>query len=401
MPGKKIRQTWPFNPALDAPPKYRRACHYDAFVPDPFAKLDVRLESSAQGLISDAEARILDLNSRARPALAPLARLLLRTESIASSKVEGMMVGARELARAEARVESGGKVGASALEIIANIDAMELAIEEAAEAGDITVAEIRAIHARLMKHSLHPERAGVIRAGQNWIGGNDYNPCGAEFVPPPREYVDELLTDLCAAINDDMLPPVVQAALVHAQFETIHPFDDGNGRTGRALIHVVLRRRGLATAYVPPISVIIAASRDRYIRGLTLYRGNGVSKWIEYFAASAARAATLASRYVSAVDALVAEWRRILASQPEAPRADAAVWSIIDMLPAFPALTGPVLVAKSARSRARVYEALQILESAGILVPLTGGKRNQAWEPAGLSDLIAQMEAGVLPDSQL
>jgi hypothetical protein len=71
------------------------------------------------------------------------------------------------------------------------------------------------------------------------------------------------------------------------------------------------------------------------------------------------------------------------------------------MLPAFPALTGPVIVAKSARSRARVYEALQILESAGILVPLTGGKRNQAWEPAGLTDLIAQLEAGVLPDPQL
>src|SRR5690606_7690581 len=132
----------------------------------------------------------LELNSRARPALAPLARLLLRTESIASSKVEGVQVGARELARAEARVESGGKVGPGALEIIANIDAMELAIEEAAEAGDITVAGIRAIHARLLRHSAHPQNAGAIRDGQNWIGGNDYNPCGADFVPPPGEYVD-------------------------------------------------------------------------------------------------------------------------------------------------------------------------------------------------------------------
>ncbi|MGQ0815580.1 MAG: Fic family protein [Gemmatimonadota bacterium] len=391
MPGKSIPQTWTYNPTLDAPPKYRRACRYDAFLPDPLHQLSIRLESSVAGLVSDAESRILELNSKARPALAPMARLLLRTESIASSKVEGMQVGARELARAEARVEAGGKVSDTAAEILANIDAMELAIEEAASTERFGIADINAIHARLMRDVSSTMRTGTIRTVQNWIGGNHYNPCGADFVPPPPEHVKELLEDLCDAINDDLLPPVVQAALVHAQFETIHPFDDGNGRTGRALIHVVLRRRGLSTSYVPPISVVLAGARDRYISGLTTFRHESVEPWLEYFAGVASRAAQLASRYVAQVERLVENWRAMLAATTSPPRADAVAWSLIEMLPACPTISGPVAVAKSNRSRGKTYEALQILEDTGILIPLTTAKRNKAWEPAGLLDLIAEM----------
>src|SRR5690606_19943550 len=128
------------------------------------------------------------------------ARLLLRTESIASSKVEGLRMGARELARAEARLESGGRAGAQTHEILGNIDAMELAILEATEADRFGIAEVSAIHARLLERSPDPRGAGRIRTVQNWIGGNDFNPCGADFVPPPPEEVDELLADLCRAV---------------------------------------------------------------------------------------------------------------------------------------------------------------------------------------------------------
>lgn len=392
MPGTSIQQTWTYNPTLDAPPKYRRACHYDAFLPDKLGELVVRLESSVAGIVSEAETRILELNSRAQPALAPMARLLLRTESIASSKVEGMQMDARELARAEAKVESGGKVGKAAAEILANIDAMELAIEEAASTDRFSVDDINAIHARLMSDASHITKPGSIRTVQNWIGGNNYNPCAADFVPPPPEYVEDLLVDLCDAVNDDLLPPIVQAALVHAQFETIHPFEDGNGRTGRALIHVVLRRRGISPSYVPPISVVIARSKDRYIHGLTTFRYDDVEPWIEYFAASASEAALIAARYVAQVEQLVADWKTQLQQTATPPRADAAAWSLIEMLPACPTISGPVAVARLNRSRGKTYEAIQTLEDAGILIPLTKGKRNQAWEPAGLLELIAQME---------
>jgi Fic family protein len=164
---------------------------------------------------------------------------------------------------------------------------------------------------------------GRIRTVQNWIGGNDHNPCGADFVPPPPEHVEPLLADLCGAMADESLPPLVQAALVHAQFETIHPFGDGNGRTGRTLIHVVLRRRGLAEVFVPPISVVFARDRDRYIDGLTAYRNGEVDRWIETFATATVQATDLAAAYLDRVVQLTERWREMLRAASN-PRADAA-----------------------------------------------------------------------------
>ena len=398
MIGRRIQLTWQHDPTVYAPPKYRRACRYEAFVPVPLAEQEqVRLGVDVAGVVSEAEAAIRELNTNARPALAPLARLLLRTESIASSKVEGMQLGIRELARAEARIESGGKAGPTALEILANIDAMELAIHEAATVDRFSTTEIQAIHRRLLEKAPNAHVAGRIRTVQNWIGGNDYNPCGADFVPPPPEYVAALLTDLCEATNDDLLPPLVQAALVHAQFETIHPFDDGNGRTGRALIHVVLRRRGIAPAYVPPISVALSRARDRYISGLTDYREGRAEAWIEYFAGIAASAAHLASDYLEAVHALTARWRTQLAEAPRSPRSDAAAWAIIDILPAHPMISAPVAAAATGRSKPQIYQGLRELEKAGRLEPLSLGERNRSWEAVGLLDLLARLEAGERP----
>jgi hypothetical protein len=134
--------------------------------------------------------------------------------------------------------------------------------------------------------------------------------------------------DLCNAINDESLSPLVTAALVHAQFETIHPFDEGNGRTGRALIHVVLRRRRIAPDYVPPLSVILAAHRDDYIAALMRYREGDLAFWLEHFAVATTRSARLAAAYVEAVGDLMNDWRGRLAAGP-GHRADAAAWAVI------------------------------------------------------------------------
>ena len=348
--------------------------------------------------MSEAEAAIRGLNDAAHPALAPLARLLLRTESIASSKIEGLQAGVRELARAEAGVEAGGRARPATLEVLANINAMEVAMKEATAARTFKPAEIVSIHRRLVERSPDARRiAGQIRETQNWIGGNDYNPCGADFVPPPPEEVERLLDDLCGAVNDDRLPPIVQAALVHAQFETIHPFADGNGRAGRALIHVVLKRRGVARAYVPPISVVLAAHRDRYIAGLTRFRGDKVSEWVEQFAGAARASANLAEAYLREVQALVAKWRAKLGNSNAAPRSDAAAWAVIDILPGYPVITAPTAAAAASRSKPQIYEAIDQLEAAGVLKPLSRSKRNRSWEAAGLLDLMEQLQCGELP----
>jgi Fic family protein len=399
LPGHRISKSWHYNPILNAPAKYRKACKYEPFIPDLLKGLPFTAGPEITGLISEAEGAIRSLNAVAMPALAPLARLLLRTESIASSKVEGIQLGARDLARAEARMESGRKVGSTALEILANINAMELAIQNAASAQQFTVDDITAIHHRLMENSMNAKIAGKIRTEQNWIGGNDYNPCSADFVPPPPEMIDSLLSDLCETVNDDVLPPLVQAALVHAQFETIHPFDDGNGRTGRALIHVVLRRREIAPSYVPPISVVLANTRERYIDGLTQFRDDqvhGPSKWIEYFAEAATRSARMAAAYLRAVHALDEQWRAQLSKMTNAPRSDATAWAIIDALPAHPIITAPVAAAVIGRSKPSIYEGIAALEAAGVLTPLSTSLRNQSWEAVGLLELLEGLETGDL-----
>lgn len=396
MRGTLVRQTWEYNPIHYAPPRYRRACHYETFIPHDLTNFAELLPGDLAGEVSDAESAIHQLNARALPALAPLARLLLRSESIASSKIEGMQVDARDLARAEAKLETGGKAGPNIREILANIDAMELAIDHATFAQTISVENIVEIHRILMASASNHHVAGVIRTEQNWIGGNDYNPCDADFVPPPPEEVPRLLADLCEAINEDHLPPIVQAGLVHAQFETIHPFHDGNGRTGRALIHVVLRRRGMTPQYVPPISVVLASSRNGYIGGLSNFREGELTDWLTTFASAAAQSANLASAYLSEVEKLQHEWRMQLRAAGN-PRADAAAWKIIDALPAHPMITVAVAVAAVERTKAAASEAMAQLELAGVLIRESQGQRNRTWEARGLFNLLNNLESGIIP----
>jgi Fic family protein len=391
--GRYLRRTWEADSAIYAPPRYRRACAYDAFVPDPILGLEVSLPGAVAGVVSEAEQAVADLNANAGPELMPLARLLLRTESIASSKVEGMQIDARSLARAEANQETGRSVGREAAEILANIDAMQLSIERASSGDVLSPKDLQDIHRVLLERAPNSHTAGQLREVQNWIGGNDYNPCGADFVPPPPDDIDRLVGDLTAFVDDETLPPLVQAAIAHAQFETIHPFEDGNGRTGRALVQVLLRRRGLAPAFVPPISVVLAADKRRYLEGLKLFRGDGLAEWIELFAAATARAAQLAGRYVQRVRELQERWRDQLRAVG-APRADAAAWGVIAALPAHPILTVALGVAATQRTRPAVANAIEQLEAAGVLTRLSDSPRNRAWEADGLLELVVGLEAG-------
>ena len=393
MPGHHIRLIWRHDPILYAPSKYRRACAYHAFVPGTLADLCLTMDGATAGIVSDAEGAIRELNAHRAGALAPLARLLLRTESLSSSRVEGLAIGARALARAESRAEAGIRVGPTAREVLANVDAMESAMNAASVDRCFTVANIADIHRRVMAQAPNRHIAGEVRTVQNWIGGNDYNPCGADFVPPPPDHVDGLLEDLVDAVNREELPPLVQAAVVHAQFETIHPFEDGNGRTGRALIQVVLRRRGIAASHVPPISVILAAERDAYFAGLGEFRFGDPIRWIARFATAAARAATLARQYLDAVGELQEEWRELLMAAAN-PRADAAAWALIDALPARPVISTAGAVAATGRAKSAIHAAVGQLVEAGVLIPRSKSRRNRLWETSGLLDLVEGLDAG-------
>lgn len=394
MNGKLVEATWTHDPADDyVPARYRRACRYRAFVPAEIATWELPLPGDVAGVAADAQLAIASLEQGRSAPLDGLARLLLRTEAIASSKIEGMQIGARQLARAEARNDLGSKVGPEANAIIASIDAMQFAVDEAVRAdGELTPDHLLEIHQLLMAGQPSWTTPGRFRTVQNWIGGNDFNPCGADFVPPPPEEVDRLLADLAAACNDESLPALVQCAVVHAQFETIHPFNDGNGRVGRALVHVLLRKRGLVQEFVPPFSVVLANRRDEYIAALTAYRSGRPNVWIEMFATCVARSVVLAQRYVQAVNSLRARWKAQVAALDPPPRSDAAVWTLLDALPAHPVLTGPAAVASTGRSKPAVNQAIQTLVNAGVVEPLSAGNRNRSWEPVGLIELIEEIE---------
>lgn len=396
MRGKLVPATWTHDPADDyVPAKHRRACRYETFVPDLVDGWNPQLSGELAGIVSDAERAVVALGGERLPALDALARLLLRTEAIASSKIEGMQVGVRELARAEARHDLGSKVGNEARAILAGIDAMQLALDgERPGKWMPGVERLLEIHELLTRDAAPWTTPGHVRVVQNWIGGNDFNPCGADFVPPPPEHVPDLLADLLSACDDESLPVLVQAAILHAQFETIHPFNDGNGRVGRALIHVLLRRRGLAVHFVPPVSVVLANQRDRYIDALSQFRAGDPSVWIELFATSVAQSVVLVRRYLEGIDQLRAVWRSALESRSNVPRADSAAWVLIDQLAGHPVLTGPAAVASTGRSKPAVNQAIELLVGAGVLEPLSSGSRNRSWEPRGLLDLIEAVERG-------
>jgi hypothetical protein len=144
---------------------------------------------------------------------------------------------------------------------------------------------------------------------------------------------------------------------------------------------------------------VLASARDRYIQGLTDYREDRVDQWIEQFAAAAAAAASLATAHLDAVYALSASWRARLVASPSAPRADAAAWAVIEVLPAHPMISAPVAAAVTGRSKPQIYQAMKKLESAGVLIPLSQGRRSQSWEAVGLLDLLAGLETGRGPRS--
>ncbi len=156
---------------------------------------------------------------------------------------------------------------------------------------------------------------------------------------------------------------------------------------------MLVRRRGLAPSYVPPISVVLAANKDRYIDGLTQYRDGDLDEWIERFAVAAAQAANLAKRYLGRVQELQEAWRQQLRDHADL-RADGAAWAVIDELPGHPVITVPVATAVTGRSKSSTAVAVDQLVDAGILHPLSESKRNRAWEAAGLLDLLAELEAG-------
>jgi Fic family protein len=270
-----------------------------------------------------------------------------------------------------------------------NLLAMEGAIALGTRADGLTVQDICALHATLLEHTDQQGHAGRLRTEQNWVGGRLPAPLDAEYIPPPPELVPSLMEDLAAFCAREDLPPVFQAGLAHAQFETIHPFIDGNGRVGRALIHVVLRRRGAVGTVVPPISNVLLAHPDRYVAGLTAYRGGAINDWSSLFAGTLSTSAVRAHSLHRAVEHLQAEWLKRIGST----RAHATARRIVDLLPASPVLDANRAAELTGASTVSARKALMRLEEVSAVRLLRpDAQRGRVWVADELLGMLNAFE---------
>ena len=375
---------------------------YHAYVPDFLMGRRFTFTGTCAADIAEAETAIRGLHSNAvvLHRTDGVARLLLRAEAQASSRIEGVVIGAHRLLHAEAArdLDTGESPDSVAEEVLANIDAMNLAMELADIERTVTVKSILRIHELMLQASDLKDHAGKLRTGQSWIGGSSYNPLAAAFVPPPPEEVPALLEDLAAFCNDTSLPAVAQAAIAHAQFETIHPFVDGNGRTGRAITHVMLRRSGLAPSWCPPVSLVLATLKDDYIKALDAFHSAappdspeaaaGVDAWVSFFARACTRSVQDAALFEQRVSALQADWRERLAPV----RRGSSVDLLIEALPRTVILTVNEAARILDRSFTAANAAIQELVKAKVLRQVSIGKRNRAFESHEVIAAFTQLE---------
>jgi Fic family protein len=341
-------------------------------LPPLIAALEVPVNSALATDVESAVREIAALDSSSGEVLDALGVLLLRTESVASSKIERIQASMEDYARAL----HGVKTNSAAVSMVAATKALTIMVDSVGQTHRIDLETITKAHAALMADEpSERDYAGRLRTMQNWIGGSDHSPRAALYIPPPPDTVANYLDDLLEFSNRDDLPALVQAAIAHAQFESIHPFTDGNGRIGRALINSILRRRQITTKVVVPLASALAAHRDRYFDLLTAYREGDPGQILSSFATSARIAARESRKTATRLGEVPSTWKAMTGPM----RRDNASGALLTHL-----LGRPILSAEDARvllgtSTSASYAAIERLADAGILRPLTARKRNQVW----------------------
>lgn len=397
---------WHSDVTSGIPRRDKRSGPYQYYVPDRLTGSPLTTGPDLDQLLSRAERAVVSLNNGpGANDLAHLSRFLLRSEAIASSRIEGIAPSARQVALAELAQEEDLEGFSAQADLVArNMTLVRDATTRLAAADRISVEDVVAVHDALLADD---QRHLGLRTIQNWIGGSYQHPIDADFVPPAPDLVGDLMTDLVQYLNGAAHAPVVQAGLVHAQFETIHPFTDGNGRVGRALIHTTLARRGLTSVSVLPVSLVLATFSDEYVRGLSGYRyvgdagsATGITGrqiWLVEFAAAVLRATEQAETLREDVAAVREDWEHRLSSFRSSQgrrhlRADSATARVLEDLPGTPVLTAATVERIHDVSAMAAGRALGELEEAGILKSGSAGRRRRAYWAPDVLDLITATE---------
>jgi Fic family protein len=384
----------------------RRGGPFRAYLPDLLANSPLVVGPELSAKAADAERAIHRLATMdGSRSLEGLSRFLLRSEAIASSMIEGIAPSPQQVALAELAQDEPIKGFSDQARIVANnITVLRRASKDLVETDAVTVEDVVRLHTEL----LPDERHHGLRTVQNWIGGSNWHPLEAAYVPPPADRVRPLMDDLVGYLNGSAHAPLVQAAVVHAQFETIHPFTDGNGRVGRSLIHTVLMRRRLTPAAMLPISLVLATLKDAYVDGLTAYRydgaahgsaaRDGISRWLDGFMDTTLVSVDQAAQLVQEIAELRVDWTGRVAhyrtehGRRQTPRANSATARILAMLPEAPVMTARTVERVLGVTFPAARTALEELADAGVLRRKTVERGTTGYLAKEVLDLVAYAE---------
>lgn len=354
---------------------------YRAAVPANISSIAVDVSPGTVAAADDARAEVSRFDAELSHMLpgaefAPLAAVLLRTESASSSQIENITARAKSLALAEIGI---AKYGSNAKLVAANVDAMNHAIK-LPEA--ITPESILAIHESLMREQSHAN-PGSFRTEQVWIGGGGFSPHNASFVPPHHSRIEAAIEDLCAFIARTDVPLMVQASIAHAQFETIHPFNDGNGRTGRALVHAMLKLGGATTRATIPVSAGLLADTRAYFDALTAYRNGNLDPIVEQFTEATFAAIRNGRRLSQDLLDVYERWISTVKA-----RKNSSIWVILPYLLSQPAVTSVHVQELAGLSQPAADKLIEQLRDAGIIAQASGGQRYRVWVATEVTDAL-------------
>lgn len=345
--------------------KLRARSPYKAAIPAVIADAVVALPSDVVAATAEAANDIARFDAQLGSENASFAPILLRSESAASSKIENLTASARAIA--EAALGHGSR---NALLVVANQRAMSAAI---ALADKLDARVILGMHDALLRDSA-PHIAGKWRNEQVWIGGSNFSPHDALFIPPHHKHVAGAIDDLVRFIARSDIPTLAHAAIAHAQFETIHPFPDGNGRVGRALVHAQLRNAHLTRNVTVAISAGLLGDLDAYFAALASYRDGDITPIVNLFADATFAALDNGRRLVYGIRHVRMEW----ADRVKARR-DSSTWAVADVVLRQPVITAAALSSELGVPVTNVYRLIQPLVDAGALVEFTNNKRSRLW----------------------
>jgi Fic family protein len=349
--------------ASAALPKYGT---YHPAVPANIAELVLDLLPSVLAQAESASHEITRFDAELGGEIEPFAAVLLRSESAASSQIENLTASARAIAEAEL---PGGRAKRNAEMIVANTAAMQAAV---ALSGTVDADAILAMHRALMANEPR-HTPGEFRTEPAWIGGGS-TPIGATFVGPRHELVPGAIDDLIAFAQRADVPALPQIAVAHAQFETIHPFTDGNGRTGRALVQAMLRNKGLTRQVTVPVSAGLLADTGAYFAALTAYRDGDAAPIVERFSQASGLAIANGRQLVADIRGIRENWNDVITA-----RSDSAVWKVADLLTRRPVVNAALLAQELGIESTNAHRYLNPLTEAGILVETTSGPRSRVW----------------------